>query len=216
MSPETKKRLLATSEEGRKLASEGLDLLIAVRKQAALVDDADLTRVFGTFELSTLLFFETVTLLRDTAQAERPMDALLYSRLLLLTMYEGCTALCGALDHEFRAALARACAVPNNDDRVRRAHSALTKLRGRLQREWGDVRNGLSGHRDPNPEERLRLMNKAQPGDVVDMLLFFKEALVPLQEAEYEFQHALHQQLMSSVGQGTAGKPRTRGGRSSD
>jgi hypothetical protein len=63
---------------------------------------------------------------------------------------------------------------PALDQRLKDLHRAVNELFDSVNSRFGEVRDGLAAHRDPDPEVRLRLLQRV---DVVEVTLLANDTL---------------------------------------
>ncbi len=126
-----------------------------------------------------LMYHDVATLNRDMVSRDADLQAALYARMVLLTIHESCLTLRGLLGRDFQDE-ARNAFGDEAVAAVRSAHSSLNAVFELANREFGDVRNGLGAHRDPDAHVRWRLLKKGSPHTVANIVIAFLTANVTL------------------------------------
>lgn len=195
ITPQMQNRLVAAAQEAADSTAQLMGNLYEIRRNWGSRFSRDTRIVLDAIDFGLLTRFEIVTLLGDMVKVGSDFSALLYSRLLLLSIYESTKTLRTVLDHEFRAAFLDLVPGEEWDERLKNCHSDLNRFFDQLAKSFGEVRKGVAGHRDPDYETRLKLLDAAHPEDIADVAIRFAEITQPLLVADNAYLSALREQL---------------------
>lgn len=115
-------------------------------------------RVFNAFEYVWLLEFDLAALLERMFKARTDMEAKLYARLLILTMYESLLEMRRLFAKSLREQAVDAMADDTADLSFKRLHARIESLFRTCRKRFGRVRNELVAHRTGDPELRSQLL----------------------------------------------------------
>lgn len=155
-----------------KSASQGLSLYeeIAERHQTAERDPTLATlphRDFPNVQSLLWLFeLELAVLLEDYLRT-RGERRWVYARLLLLCLLESTKALRGVINIGYRTAVAKTLGGTAAAE-LSELHNFIHHLFEDLNQTYGEVRQGLIAHRDPDAAVRFRLLATTSPIDIKD------------------------------------------------
>ena len=163
---ESKAELIRVAEVGQVLAAELLPLAKTARHQG----NADY-HVWNAVEFVVLFQFELNTCLKVVVQAQPGPEAKFHARSLLLTVLESLLTMKRLLAKEFRSQLVSALGDPALDRRLKSLHSEVNRLYEDYNSRYGELRNALVGHREADPEVRLRLLEVVDAEEAVLLAL---------------------------------------------
>jgi len=178
---EQRKIWLKISEELGKDSEEILLWAIAMRKTFEKKGVEYDVAVFNAFEFVELLQCDLCWLLNDMVKHDSAWRGGFYARLIVLTVYESCKSLNSLLARKFREEFVKSLGL-TEDSSLKSIHSSFCKLFEQCRKDFGDVRNGIVGHRDCDPETRIRLLKQANCRAVADLAIAMLEPLRELQE----------------------------------
>lgn len=169
---------MKTSEENAKLSEEIFARAISERESFDKRGIEYDSTVLNVLEFVELLQCDLNWLLNDLVQNQSTLRGSLYSRMLVLTIYESCKSLKKLLAREFRDELTKRLGLKDDID-LKHIHSRFSQLFERCSSDFGEVRNGIIGHWDCDPKTRIALLKQANPQAVADLVI---EMIKPLRE----------------------------------
>lgn len=169
MTPETKSRLLHMTDEAERLAGHAVENLIVQRRRALVGLAPQDEYLLNVIELALLAWHEISALSSDTVRYEGTFRANLYARLLVLSMYESAKRLKGLLGPDFLQAARSVVPEGPTEGELRRVHSDMSRFFKSCRTRFGDVRDGIVGHRDPDPNVRLALLLRTDSESALQM-----------------------------------------------
>jgi hypothetical protein len=134
------------------------------------------------FEFILLLNFELSCFMRNMLNSESKLGPNLYGRHILLIIHESTLTLRSLIANQFK-----------NDsesnlnqidiDRFKKIHSNICKLHDKTAKKFGEIRNGITAHKDENAEERIKLIEESDIKEITDLALEFFPLIVDLQKS---------------------------------
>lgn len=191
----TRRALVEICQRCQRQSQTLLQNVVWLRRQGLGRDDDDWSRVFDGFELAQLANFEIAAFLENMVAEELDLKANLFARYLLHAIYENSKSLRGLLNHEFRASVEKVIARADVDQALRAAHSRISQVFRDSDRGFGDVRNGIAGHRDADAETRIMLIEKTDAQPIADLAIAMLQGLERMSWAELQFWEKVRGQL---------------------
>lgn len=152
-------------------------LLGNVRRARLQMRDGNRTddeEILNVIEFHLLFQFDLCCLSGDLLDHRDQFRGNLYSRLLVLTIYESLKTLRGLMGAAFRSRIVAALKhFPDGTDYdavLRDCHSDLCQLFDESNRTFAEVRNGIVAHREKSPDIRDRLIEAASNHEAVFQL----------------------------------------------
>jgi hypothetical protein len=162
---ESRVEMVRLAKEGQRLAEETLAYSSAARQRGESAG-----HVLNSVEFVMLFQFELNTCLKAVLNSELALEAKFHSRSLVLTVFESLNTLRRLLAKSFRSELVGSLGRPPGLElQLKSLHSAVNALFEDCNSRFGDVRDGLAAHRDPDPEVRLRLVERVDAQEAVDL-----------------------------------------------
>ena len=173
--------ILSASEENAKLSQEILAHAVSLRDTFGKHGIEYDTKIFNVLEFVQLLQCDLNWLLGDLVKHHATLRGNLYGRILVLTIYESCKKFPTLLGPKFRKEFIKRLGWKDDQD-LKEIHSNFSKLFDRCTVEFKNVRHGIIGHWDCDPDIRIELLKQANAQAVADLVIAMLKPLRELQE----------------------------------
>jgi hypothetical protein len=195
ITPETKARLVATTEASIAYTEQTLQAVVGMRRtfeaRGVRFEDA----VFNVIEFVLLLQFDLSCFFAELVRYTGSLRGNLYARQIIITIHESALTMRSLLARRFREQLVAASGAPGLDTELKGIHSSIQALFDRCNARFGDVRDGIVAHRDSDPAVRTRLVEAADQEDVAILAADLQEVLNRLLIPLLAYTSSLHQRL---------------------
>ncbi len=124
--------------------------------------------ILNAFEFTLLISHDVNHLIAQLAKETTFLGKSLYTRLLVLMIFESSKSFRSILSLKFRRRLV-AVLSPKVEPQLKAIHSKMCKIFNECESNYGEVRNGLIGHIDKNPNIRLQLLFSVETKLLVDL-----------------------------------------------
>jgi len=186
----TKKKLLSVSESVSNFSEEALLSSIEYRRKLkynGVEFDEDILNIL---EFILLLNFEINCLLTDMVNSTSKLGPNLYGRHILLIIHESTLTLRSILAKQFKEDSEYVFKSIKIDE-LKNIHSRICKLHDKAVKKFGDVRNGITAHKDKDPDIRIKLIEDSDVREVTDLVLEFFPITIALQKPLYQYLQSL-------------------------
>ncbi len=180
LSPQTREELLEITARTYANATNLFNSAVTLRRRLSVVDLNFDVYALNVAELVYLLLADTAVLLNDMISHQPDFRANLYGRVLILTLHESSLTLRSLLGPRFRTSYALLVTNPAAETQLKACHSDICHFFERSNTMFGDVRDGIVGHRDQNAEIRATLLETADIDKVAKLAAALFVILTPL------------------------------------
>ena len=168
---QTKERLRSTLYENRALFLELLPEARRKRKIYEAQEKIDEVIILNVLEFTVFYMYDINCLLDDIVSQQEGFRVRLYTRFLILTIYEVTKKLRALLAKEFQQALINKGVNDSFIEAARNTHKCFVRLFDRCEELYEDVRHGVVAHRVVSAEEQIQLFEKTNAQDVADLAI---------------------------------------------
>lgn len=183
---ESKKKLLQVSKSVITYSEEALLKSIDYRRKKDKKNLPFDENLFNVLEFLLLLNFEINSLLNDMVSSESKLGPNLYGRHILLIVHESTLTLRNMLAKHFKGENKYKFGPIDIVD-LKNIHSKICKLHDKSVKKFGDVRNGITAHKDEDPETRIKLIETSDVREVTNLVLDFFPLILRLQKPLYQY-----------------------------
>lgn len=176
ITPETKKKLLATASLVLRESEKALIQSIEMRRRLNIDGSHEDYVFWNAYEFILLVQFDVSCLMRDMVSHESELGPNLYARLLVLTIHESTLTMRRLLSKDFQELLGSTLG-SDVGAAVRQVHSSVQKLFEKCNQQMGAVRDGIVGHRDADADIRVELLERADVQKVTDLTIELLQTL---------------------------------------
>jgi hypothetical protein len=187
MSPETREKLLAELSKQEMIAARILNQMGGGRHLFVNLGHGGMAELYKVAEFTALLRFDLACLFSDYVRHEHSERAHLYARFLILTVYESTKTYRGLLGGDLQKKLNDTDGSGFFMQKVRDVHKQMSRLSDGVAKEYGDVRQGIGAHRDPEALKQLERVRAIGGEELADLYERFTSALLLLERLISEF-----------------------------
>lgn len=171
ITPETKRKLRAQLQRAIKRGPRQIESMAYTRRLLKSRGKLNEARVLNVVQFTLLYVYDVNCLMDDVLKQGTDLRAKLYARMLLLVVQESLQKLRHLLGRQFRSAVEEIDSSGEMLAATNEVHSTVTKLFERVNRQYGDIRNGVIAHRDDSAERQMDLINQTSIREAADLTI---------------------------------------------
>jgi hypothetical protein len=193
LTPASREKLLSVLREQEEVAAQIVRDVGAGRHFFEKFGFEGIAELYRVLEFTAVLRYDVTVIFADYVSYEMTERSHVYSRFLILTLYESTKTYRRLLGKNLQKKLANDKAASEFLARARGAHKALSAVADEVAKRYGDIREGIAAHRDEEALAQLERLRSIGGEEVANVFERFTRALGELEHLLHDFLRVIKQ-----------------------